>query len=144
MDQVEVEITGMAITARYGTLKTGDILRTDAAFAKHLVEDCGAARYPVAKVTEPVVATLESAPAPAPAPRASKKKDKLAPESALEVVGDGQTGAPLPLPPLLLPLSPPVQTSALVAGGGIDPEATGDPAPQALAQPDPDQQAQGA
>jgi len=45
MDQVEVKITGQAITARYGTLSTGDTLVTDAAFAKHLVEDCGAAEY---------------------------------------------------------------------------------------------------
>lgn len=45
MEQVEVEITGMVITQRYGTLNTGDILRTDAAFAKHLVEDAQGARY---------------------------------------------------------------------------------------------------
>lgn len=53
MEQVEVEITGQAITARYGTLNTGDILRTDAAFAKHLVEDCSAAKYKTAVVTKP-------------------------------------------------------------------------------------------
>lgn len=45
MEQVQVKITGMAITQRYGTLSTGTILRTDAAFAKHLVEDCHAAEY---------------------------------------------------------------------------------------------------
>ena len=45
MEQVQVKITGMAITQRYGTLSTGTILRTDAAFAKHLVEDCNAAEY---------------------------------------------------------------------------------------------------
>lgn len=45
MEQVTVKITGQAVTARYGTLKTGDVLRTDAAFAKHLVEDCSAAEY---------------------------------------------------------------------------------------------------
>ena len=53
MDLVEVEITGQAITARYGTLKAGDILRTDKAFADHLVNDCGAAKYVVAKVEKP-------------------------------------------------------------------------------------------
>lgn len=42
---VEVEILGMVITHQYGTLSSGDVLRTDAAFAKHLVEDCGAAKY---------------------------------------------------------------------------------------------------
>lgn len=44
-EQVKVKITGQAITARYGTLSTGDLLTTDAAFAKHLVDDCGAAEY---------------------------------------------------------------------------------------------------
>jgi hypothetical protein len=56
MELVEVEITGMAITARYGTLSTGAILRTDAAFAKHLVEDCGAAKYTQARAAEPAPA----------------------------------------------------------------------------------------
>lgn len=45
MDQVQVKIKGMVITAKYGTLNTGDVLRTDAAFAKHLVDDCNAAEY---------------------------------------------------------------------------------------------------
>lgn len=52
MEQVQVKITGMAITQRYGTLSTGTLLRTDAAFAKHLVEDCHAAEY----LTAPSVA----------------------------------------------------------------------------------------
>lgn len=42
---VSVKIKGIVATVRYGTLESGDILRTDAAFAKHLVEDCGAAEY---------------------------------------------------------------------------------------------------
>lgn len=45
MDLVQVKIRTTVITHRYGTLSTGDILRTDAAYAKHLVEDCGAADY---------------------------------------------------------------------------------------------------
>lgn len=49
MEQIEVEILGQVITARYGVLKTGDVLRTDADFAKHLVDDCGAAKYTAAK-----------------------------------------------------------------------------------------------
>ena len=48
MDQVQVKIRGMVMTHRYGTLSAGDVLRTDAAFAKHLVEDCAAAEYIVA------------------------------------------------------------------------------------------------
>lgn len=42
---VQVKIKGIVATVKYGTLESGDILRTDAAFAKHLVEDCGAAEY---------------------------------------------------------------------------------------------------
>jgi hypothetical protein len=42
---VEVEILGQVITHQYGTLNTGDVLRTSAEFAKHLVDDCGAAKY---------------------------------------------------------------------------------------------------
>lgn len=42
---VEVEIIGQVITAQFGTLNTGDILRTSEEFAKHLVEDCRAAKY---------------------------------------------------------------------------------------------------
>ena len=46
MDQVQIKITApQVITARYGTLSNGDVLRTDAAFARHLVEDCAAAKY---------------------------------------------------------------------------------------------------
>lgn len=45
MDVVQIKITTTAVTARYGTLSTGDILRTDAAFARHLVVDCRAAVY---------------------------------------------------------------------------------------------------
>lgn len=45
MELIEVKITGQISTSRYGTLSTGDILRTDAAFAKHLVTECNAAEY---------------------------------------------------------------------------------------------------
>jgi hypothetical protein len=44
-NMVEVEILGQVITHQYGTLNSGDVLRTSAEFAKHLVEDCSAARY---------------------------------------------------------------------------------------------------
>lgn len=44
-NQVQVRITGMVMTNRYGTLDSGCVLRTDAAFAKHLVEECNAAEY---------------------------------------------------------------------------------------------------
>jgi hypothetical protein len=73
MDQVEVEITGMAITARYGTLKSGTKLRTDAAYAKHLVEDCGAAKY-----TTPGTTKQAAAPTAKPAKQAAAKAGKAA------------------------------------------------------------------
>jgi hypothetical protein len=44
-DLVSVKIKGTVATQRYGTLVSGDILRTDAAYAKHLVEDCSAGSY---------------------------------------------------------------------------------------------------
>lgn len=66
MELIEVEITSQAITAQYGTLMAGDVLRTDAEFAKHLVEDCGAAKYRHA----PAQATE----APQPAAKPSRKK----------------------------------------------------------------------
>lgn len=50
MELVEVEIIGQVITARYGTLSTGDILKTDQAFADHLVNDCKGAKWPEPKV----------------------------------------------------------------------------------------------
>lgn len=85
MDQVDVEITSPAITARYGTLKPGDILRTDLAFAKHLVDDCHAAKY--------VVATLApKAPAAKPAPKAPAAKVKKAPVRGADVCTDPPAG----------------------------------------------------
>jgi len=45
MELVQVKILCTTITARYGTLNTDDILRTDSAYAEHLVKDCGAAEY---------------------------------------------------------------------------------------------------
>ena len=71
MELVEVEITGQAVTAQYGVLSTGTILRTDAAFARHLVEDCGAAKY-----------TGKQAPAPADPPAADEADAEAQPDEA--------------------------------------------------------------
>lgn len=49
MELVEVEILTQTITAQYGALSQGDILRTNAAFARHLVKDALAAKYVNAK-----------------------------------------------------------------------------------------------
>lgn len=75
-DIVEIEITSTAITARYGTLPAGTILRTDKAFATHLVDDCKAAKWPAAKSTSQVVEPQLARPA-APEPAA----DVPAPEA---------------------------------------------------------------
>ncbi len=45
MQLVEVKITSTVVTAPYGTLMPGTILRTSAAYAKHLVEEASAAKY---------------------------------------------------------------------------------------------------
>lgn len=58
---VEVEILGCVVTAQYGTLKAGDILRTSEEFGAHLVNDCNAAKYTQAK---PVPETAPVEPKP--------------------------------------------------------------------------------
>lgn len=45
MEQVQIRITSTVITAPYGTLMPGTILRTSPAYAKHLVEEASAAKY---------------------------------------------------------------------------------------------------
>lgn len=64
---VEVEILGCVMTAQYGTLSTGDILRTSEEFAAHLVNDCAAAKYVQA------VAPVEVAEVVAPTEPKNKK-----------------------------------------------------------------------
>ena len=68
MELVQVQITTTAVTARYGTLVSGDILRTDAEFARHLVEDCKAAKYITPAIDQPADAPVRAAPV-----RAKKK-----------------------------------------------------------------------
>ncbi len=70
---VEVEILGCVMTAQYGTLSTGDLLRTSEAFAKHLVEDCAAAKYTQAMPVEVAEEVAETAPA-----KRNKRKSKAA------------------------------------------------------------------
>ena len=47
-----VRIKGIVTTAQYGTLSEGTLLRTNEAFAKHLVEEAFAAEYVTAEVEE--------------------------------------------------------------------------------------------
>jgi hypothetical protein len=58
--EVQVEIMVQTITGQYGTLNPGDTLRTDFAFAEHLVYDCMAARYMPAPVSAVAEVMLES------------------------------------------------------------------------------------
>lgn len=64
MDLVRVKIKGIVVTPQYGTLSPGDELRTDPAFARHLVEDCNAAEY------------LDAQPAGAEAPKVAARAAK--------------------------------------------------------------------
>ena len=66
MQLVEVKITSTVVTAPYGTLMPGTILRTSQAYAKHLVEEAFAAKY----MAEPA----EDQDAAAPAPKRTKKQ----------------------------------------------------------------------
>jgi hypothetical protein len=61
---VKVKIKATVITAQYGTLQSGDILNTNEAFAKHLVDDCAAADYLTVEKSE----TKSSASQPASQP----------------------------------------------------------------------------
>ena len=47
-----VRIKGMVTTSQYGTLSDGTLLRTNEAFAKHLVEDASAAEYVIGEVEQ--------------------------------------------------------------------------------------------
>lgn len=47
---IAVKIKTFVTTSTNGVLSPGDILRTDPAFARHLVEECKAAEY----VTSPI------------------------------------------------------------------------------------------
>lgn len=49
MQLVEVEILTQAVTAQYGVLSQGDILRTSPEFAAHLVDNAKAAKYTASK-----------------------------------------------------------------------------------------------
>lgn len=75
MEQVEVEILGQVITHHYGVLNSGDVLRTSPEFAKHLVEDCGAAKYRSAWAPASLPPDPESAPEPDPAPTPDPEPD---------------------------------------------------------------------
>lgn len=70
MEQIEVEILGLTITHQYGVLNTGDILRTNAEFARHLVEDACAAKYTQAQPAKPELS--------APAGKAGAAKSRKA------------------------------------------------------------------
>lgn len=61
MNLVELRIKRTLDTSRYGALSDGDILRTDAAYARHLVDDLDAATY-VQKPASPSARTRKQKP----------------------------------------------------------------------------------
>lgn len=87
MSVVQVEILTTTHTSQYGTLTQGDKLRTSAAFAAHLVDDCGAAKYVNDDVpAAPEVAAAEAQPAAAPRkPKPAPRKPVEASEPAVPV-----------------------------------------------------------
>lgn len=87
MEQVQVKIIGMVITQRYGTLSSGTILRTDAAFAKHLVEDCHAAEYmdsPIVMVAAEKVTKARAKKTIDAVPVAAESTEEAAAETAVQ------------------------------------------------------------
>lgn len=72
MTLVSLKIRGTVVTSRYGVLSSGDVLRTDAEYARHLVEECKAAEYATGKPAE----AEESAPAQPAHPQAKPRKAK--------------------------------------------------------------------
>ena len=66
MEIVQIRITSPVVTAPYGALMPGTILRTSPAYARHLVEEVFAAKY----MAEPA----EDQDAAAPAPKRTKKQ----------------------------------------------------------------------
>jgi hypothetical protein len=74
MENIAVEITCTCVTAQYGTLTTGDVLRTSQAFADHLVNEAYCAKYVG-------VAEIEGTP---PAAKTAKKATKSAPTEPTE------------------------------------------------------------
>ena len=61
MNLVQLRIKRTIDTSRYGAMSAGDMLRTDAAYARHLVADLDAADY------------AEPSAAPADKPRRTRK-----------------------------------------------------------------------
>ena len=84
MEQVQIRITSTVITAPYGTLMPGTILRTSPAYAKHLVEEACAAKY--LTNAEPVsLKQEESAPEPVAEQEKPAKRKKSAEQDAAPV-----------------------------------------------------------
>lgn len=94
MELIEVEILTQAVTAQYGTLKTGDILRTDAAFAKHLVEDAFAAKYVGARPTPEKPTAEKQEVKAAPVARVAQQKPRAdGPKVKSDAVASGLAGS---------------------------------------------------
>lgn len=70
---VEVKIHGIVSTQRYGTLESGNILRTDPEYARFLVEDCQAGEY----VTAPAADENKQEEQATAAPKRARKSKEI-------------------------------------------------------------------
>lgn len=91
MSQVQIKMLLTSITAQYGTLNQGDTLRTSPEFAKHLVEDCMAAKYVVAEQAQAPITQLADVPAELVVkPKAPSRKAPKPDAPAASPAGDEQ------------------------------------------------------
>jgi hypothetical protein len=119
MEQVQVKILCQVVTAAHGTLNTGAMLRTDAAFAKHLVEDCKAAEYVKAPAAAPKNPAETSKPKAATAPK-KNGKSSTPQDPASPPAGNG--GAPAGAAPVDGPAG--AEGDAPAAQGALADDAT--------------------
>ncbi len=96
MEQIQVEIVVQTITAQYGTLDTGTLLRCPADFAAHLVDDCKSAKY-VASVGALPDASRADAQSDQAFVQTSAQDAVVAEQAALQPVQDAAASEPEPV-----------------------------------------------
>jgi len=90
---VEVEITVLAITQRYGSLPAGTVLHTDEAYAEHLVKEANCAKYRKPAV---VVDAAAKATALAAAPATASRRRRAEPAQGAGAAPEKPPSAPAP------------------------------------------------
>lgn len=93
MELVQVRITSTVITQHYGTLMPGTILRTNAAYAKHLVEEASAAKYLIKIDFQNVDSPTEPEPEAAKPPKRKKaaEADAIAEDPPAQPADEAKT-----------------------------------------------------